>query len=462
MTLPEGFAERMRALLGAEADDFLESLRGPARVGLRVNTLRCAPAQFERLSPWRLEPVPWCASGYLLPEGSRPDVRPGLHPLHRAGVYYLQEPSAMAVAEAVPPKPGEWVLDLAAAPGGKATQLASPMQNRGLLVANEVTGSRVRALGENLERWGARQALITQSRVADLAERWGPVFDRVLLDAPCSGEGMFRKSEDALLMWSEHTVAACAARQDSLLAEAAGLVRPGGVLVYSTCTFAPEENEAVIAKFLRAAPEFELTPLTLPGAQPGRPEWTAEPGAGLERAARFWPHRSPGEGHFIARLRRADGPTTHPKLATPAPPPRQANDLWRAFVRETFTKDPFSEAPLTLRGDRLCALPAALPDPVGIRTLRTGVWLGTLKKNRFEPAHSLALALTPEELAGARSLELAADSPELKRYLQGDVLEGPGEDGWLVVTVSGFALGWGRRSQGLVKNLYPKGLRLAP
>ena len=368
----------------------------------------------------------------------------------------------MAVAEAVAPQPGEWVIDLAAAPGGKATHLASLMQNEGLLVANEVTRSRVRALGENLERWGARNALVTSSSVLHLAERWGAVFDRVLLDAPCSGEGMFRKSAEARAQWSEYLVQSCAARQDGLLAEAARLVKPGGALVYSTCTFAPEENEAVIDKFLRETPGFALEPLPYRsgGVRPGRPDWLAEPSAGLARAARFWPHLVPGEGHFVARLRRADGPERRVEPAAFAPPPRQARDLWRTFVRETFADDPAPDAPLTLRGDRLIAPPEAVPDLAGVQTLRSGLWLGTLKKNRLEPSHSLALALTPPELSGARTLELPPGSFELTRYLQGDVLGAPGEDGWLLVTVSGFALGWGRRSQGTVKNFYPKGLRL--
>ncbi len=457
MKVPERFTERMRELLGAEADAFLASLAEPSRVGLRVNTLKCSPERFEELSPWKLELVPWCKSGYLLSE----PVRPGLHPLHRAGVYYLQEPSAMAVAEAVAPEPGDWVLDLAAAPGGKATHLASLMKNQGLLVANEVTRGRVRALGENLERWGARHTLITQSSVARLVEQWGAVFGRVLLDAPCSGEGMFRKSEEALSMWSEHTVATCAARQDSLLAEAAQLVKPGGVLVYSTCTFAPEENEAVVARFLQDMAEFRLEPLTLPGAQPGRPDWLGKASdAKLEHTARFWPHLSPGEGHFIAKLRRADGAKTRVELTPFKPLPRQAKDLWETFVHETFAENPLSDAPLTLQGDSLYAPPEMLPSLAGIQTLRTGLWLGTLKKNRFEPSHSLALALTRRELAKVRTLDFAPDSPELTRYLGGDVLEAPGEDGWLVVTVSGFALGWGRRGRGTVKNFYPKGLRL--
>ena len=462
----------MQPLLGAEADAFLASLAEPARVGLRVNTLKCSPEDFRKLSPWSVENVPWCSSGFLLD----PAARPGLHPLHRAGVYYLQEPTAMAVAEALAPEPGEWVVDLAAAPGGKATHLASLTANQGLLVANEVTGSRVRALGENLERLGVRHALVTSESVQKLAAQWGAVFDRVLLDAPCSGEGMFRKSAEAVSQWSEYLVQSCAARQDELLTEAAKLVKPGGVLVYSTCTFAPEENEAVIAAFLAKHLEFGPLPLTLTGAQPGRPDWIADAPDDLKYTARFWPHLSPGEGHFIAKLKRISGQTSgfntgsnagsnagaRRKTAAATPLSRQTYDLWNTFVYETFRSTPLPDAPLTLRGDQLYAAPETLPELTGLRTLRSGVWLGTLKKNRFEPAHSLALALTQAELAGVRTLDLAAQSPELRRYLQGDVLETPGEDGWLVVTVSGFALGWGRRNRGTLKNFYPKGLRLAP
>ena len=452
----------MQQLLGAEAEAFLTSLAEPARVGLRINTLKCSPEHFREISKWPLKPVPWCDAGFLLDENE--PVRPGLHPLHRAGVYYLQEPSAMAVAEAVAPEPGEWVLDLAAAPGGKATHLASLMQNKGLLVANEVTNSRVRALGENLERLGVRHALVTSESVERLVAQWGAVFDRVLLDAPCSGEGMFRKSEEALSQWSEYLVESCSVRQNDLLTEAAKLVKPGGVLVYSTCTFAPEENERVIAAFLEKHPEFEPLPLHFPTAQPGQPDWTTT-AERLDYTARFWPHLSPGEGHFIAKLRRVAGHfdvKAHRKTASPTPLPQQARDLWETFVRETFDEPPLPDAPLMLRGEKLYALPETLPKLAGLRTLRSGVWLGTPKKNRFEPAHSLALALTQKELNGVRTLDFDAESPALKRYLQGDVLESPGGDGWLIVSVSGFALGWGRRSRGTVKNFYPKGLRLAP
>jgi NOL1/NOP2/sun family putative RNA methylase len=464
-TLPPEFKTRMRALLGGEAEALFRALQGPPHLGLRVNTLKTVPERFAALSPWPLERLPWCGSGYRLsaPAGT---PRPGLHPLHRAGVYYLQEPSAMAVAEAVAPTPGAWVLDLAAAPGGKATHLGALLGGSGLLVANEAVSGRVRALGENLERCGVPNALLVSETVERLAARWRGLFDYVLLDAPCSGEGMFRKSDDARAMWSAATVARCAQRQRALLDAAAALVKPGGVLVYSTCTFAPEENEGVVATFLRAHPEFTLSPLTLPGAAPGRPDWAAD-GAelSLERAARFWPHRTPGEGHFVARLERARAETSTPgarSVRRPPALPHPIRNAWAAFCRETFrlSEPPFADRALELQGDRLVALPAATPELRGLRVLRSGLWLGTPKKGRFEPSHSLALALPPKAVAAARRLELAPDDPQLERYGRGEVLESAGDDGWLLVTTLGFVLGWGRRVKGTVKNFYPRGLRL--
>ena len=445
----------MRALLGAEAEALFNALAQPAMAGLRVNTLKLTPEAFRALVPWALEPVPWCRSGFIVPEA----VQPGKHPLHAAGLYYLQEPSAMAVAEALAPEPGDWVLDLAAAPGGKSTHLASLLGASGLLVSNEVHRARVRALGENLERWGARNALITASELARLADAWGASFDRVLLDAPCSGEGMFRKSASALAMWSPATVEHCATRQSTLLEEASRLVKPGGTLVYSTCTFASEENEQVVAAFLAANSDFALKPVALPGASPGRPDWVAEapPSLELAKAARFWPHLAPGEGHFIAALERRDGESVRLALEPTPPLPRSARALWDAFVAQTLQRDPVQGSPLSLRGENLYALPERLPVLGGLTVLRAGLWLGKLKKGRFEPSHALALALRGDGVQ--RTLELSLDDTRVLRYLQGDVLEAAGDDGWLLVTVAGFALGWGKRKGGVVKNAYPKGLR---
>ena len=456
MNIPPIFVERMRRLLGSEADAFLATFDRPPTAGLRVNTLKLTPGELHTLVPWPLTPVPWCADGFIV--GG--DAQPGRHPYHAAGLYYLQEPSAMAPAQALAPRPDELVLDLSAAPGGKATQIAALMDDTGLLVANEVEASRRTALAANLERWGIRSAVITGEWPQRLAERWGAVFDRVLVDAPCSGEGMFRKSEAAVSQWSEKLVEGCALRQRNLLDAAAALVRPGGYLTYSTCTFAPEEDEAAIARFLDNHPDFALEPLHLPGATPGRPDWledTHRPE--LRGAARLWPHLVPGEGHFVASLRRVAGKAAPLRSAASPAAPRSAVRLWRDFA-SALASDPAADAPLTLQGTRLYAAADALPFD-GVRVTRPGLWLGDVRSARFEPSHSLALALRAADLHGASlpRLDLAPDDARLARYLQGHPLEEAGETGWILITVSGFPLGWGRRAQGIIKNTYPKGLR---
>ncbi len=450
----------MAALLGDEYAAFLASYDVPPATGLRVNTLRIAVEAFRAVAPFALTPVPWCETGFSVPA----EAEPGKHPWHAAGLYYLQEPSAMAVAELLDPQPGARVLDLAAAPGGKTTHIATLMQDRGLLIANEPHHQRAWILAENLERWGAANVAITNETPERLAERFTGFFDRVLLDAPCSGEGMFRKSEAARQDWSPALVQGCAGRQPLTLAQAACLVRPGGRLVYSTCTFAPEENEGVIARFLDTHSDFGLAPISSrPGFAPGRPDWigraAASGPADLAAAVRLWPHTGPGDGHFIAVLqRRADADVTlsSPKPWRSAPLPRSVEQAYRTFGAQNLTTPPATER-LALVGAYLYALPAGLPDLTGLRFLHPGWWLGTIHKDRFAPSHALALRLRPAD--ALRCADLPADSPDLRAYLRGESFRSAGEDGWTLIAVDGFAVGWGKRVKGLMKSHYPKGLR---
>jgi NOL1/NOP2/sun family putative RNA methylase len=482
MALPIDFVKRMQHLLGAESDALLHALQLEAVTGLRVNTLKLSAGEFETLwdlgegfqisgfgfqensiSPEtrNLKPVPWSSSGFILPNNSGA----GKHPYHAAGLYYLQEPSAMTVAEALAPKENELILDLAASPGGKSTHIAALTQNKSIVVANEVNSGRTKALTENLERVGSTHSVITNEEVRKLAKHWGAIFDRVLLDAPCSGEGMFRKSADALGMWSESNVLGCAKRQANLISEAAKLVKVGGYLVYSTCTFAPEENEYVIARFLKEQPEFELCYLELAGTSHGRPEWLPSEmkNTDLTKTVRLFPHQVLGEGHFMAKLQKTSGESAAIKTADFHPISKDVERRWLEFCRTTFAKQPFSEMQLTMFGEKLFAVPENAPYLRGLKALRTGVYLGTFQgtgqKARFEPSHSLALAVAKENL-GSR-LELAPDDALLQRYMQGHELESSGEDGWLLITISGFPLGWGRRSKNIIKNAYPKALRIA-
>jgi NOL1/NOP2/fmu family ribosome biogenesis protein len=327
-----------------------------------------------------------------------------------------------------------------------------------VVIANEVNRSRIKALSENLERWGSHNSLICNQSLDHLS-LWHDSADRVLLDAPCSGEGMFRKSTEALSMWSESTILGCAKRQRGLLSEAGKLVKAGGSLVYSTCTFAPEENEEVVAEFLEKHPEFELQEITLENLSPARSDWLSHTKHDVSKASRIWPHQAQGEGHFIALFKKITGLSRLVKSASFYPVNKQTEQLWRDFCQQTLGQVIF-EQPLTLFGDRLYAVNETIPDVKGIQVVKTGLWLGTMLKNRFEPSHSLALALGPEQLNPAMTIDFSATDDPLLRYMQGHPLESSGEKGWVIISVAGFPLGWGKRSGSIVNNAYPKGLRL--
>lgn len=450
MPLPTAFCDRMQALLGEEYPEFLDSLAAERSLGLRVNPLRCAPGEFAARGVFPLTPVPWCAEGFYYPAS----VRPGKHPLYEAGVYYIQEPSAMAVGAIADPQPGEWVLDLCAAPGGKTTHLAGRMQGKGILIANEIHPARAKTLSQSVERAGICNAAVTNETPARLAARFPEAFDCVVVDAPCSGEGMFRKDEDAAGEWNEGAPMLCAARQLEILEEAVKMVRPGGRLVYSTCTFAPEENEGTLTRLLARHPEFSIVRLEgYPWFSPGRPDWRPGAPRSIADAFRLWPHKLAGEGHFCALLVKAGaGERVQPQAVKPlGKAPVELTD----FVRDTLAA-PLDGA-VFRAGDRLWAVPADMPELDGLRALRAGLELGVLKKGRFEPAHALALACTPENVR--RIVDFPSGSAEAGRYLKGETLLAGCENGWTLVCTDGFALGWGKTVNGMLKNHYPKGLR---
>ncbi len=470
INVPPLFLEQMQQLLEDEYPTWLQSYAAPARQGLRVNTLKIEAPSLRNRLPYRLEPLPWSPEGFLLettPELVAPP--PGKHPYHAAGLYYLQEPSAMAVARALDPQPGERILDLCAAPGGKSTHIVSLTGDRALLVANESHSQRVWELAENLERWGARNAIITNETPTRLAQRLERFFDRVLVDAPCSGEGMFRKSEAARRDWSPRLVRSCALRQSAILEDALRLTRPGGRLVYSTCTFNPIENEQVIASFLARHPRCELLEIqSYPGFSPGRAEWVEPPLENLKKTIRLWPHHSPGEGHFIAAIRCCEGEEQPPvRRRAPRPSigrPEQAGRIFSEFCNEFLTDDPLRDLESVVRrvGARLYAIPRAALQLSGLKIVHPGWWLGTIKsarggESRFEPSHALALGLRSE--AAKQQFNAAVSSSEILSYLRGEALPWDWGEGWTLVGVDGFPLGWGKASQGRLKNAYPHGLR---
>ncbi len=428
--LPEAFLQRMQMQLGQEYPAFLQSLERPRAVALRWNPLKGK----KPVLPFVGEPVPWEPQGYYYDA----QARPGLHPYHEAGVYYLQEASAMAPVALLNPQPGEWVCDLCAAPGSKTTQIAGRMQGEGFLLCNEINPKRARILSRNIERMGVANALVTNEHPEKLAQRFAACFDRVLVDAPCSGEGMFRKEEAAVTDWSPETVEMCARRQREILESASQLVRPGGRLVYATCTFAPQENEQTVAAFLAGHPEFSPEAVEAPWFAPGE-----------NGSYRLWPHKLLGEGHFAAVLRKTGQEQRQTPEQTPSEKlPRE----WLDFAGSMGIS--LGKGKALYFGQSLYWAPEGMPQLKGLKVERPGLELGVIKKGRFEPAHALALWLDHCTCC----VNLASDSREIGDYLHGEVLPSDCK-GWCLMQVDGYPIGWAKGDGRLLKNHYPKGLR---
>lgn len=442
----------MSDLLGEAFPQFLQALSAADRsYGLRVNTLKLSPAQLQQISPWELRPIPWSPEGFYYPA----EARPGPHPYYYAGLYYIQEPSAQAVGVLADPQPGERVLDLAAAPGGKTTHLAARMQGQGLLVSNEIDPGRLRGLLENVERWGANLAVVS-APVEKLAQAWGAYFDRVVLDAPCSGEGMFRKDPEVVRHWGPGAPARAARIQKSLIAAAANLVRPGGVLVYSTCTFSPEENEQVIAEFLHT-PGWVLEDACIcPLFAPGVPAW-GDGNPALTRTARLWPHRLQGEGHFLAKLRKTEGQEDNPAQERVPPLSRESRALWQSWCEEHLRVN--LEGEILERAGHLYLLPPGLPSLAGIKAPAPGLYLGEVRvgqrkgSGRFLPSKPLAHYLQPHQ--ANQVLRLQAEDPRALEFALGQPIRAEGTEGWNLValetTVGLFSLGWGKLKGGILR-----------
>ena len=459
MNLPIEFEKKMKAFLGNEWDDFLYSYDNNRFQALRFNTLKVQSPE-ERMRILKTlkisseKKVSWANEAYYFDE----NVRPGKHPYHEMGLYYIQEPSAMSAAALLAPKPGMRVLDLCAAPGGKSTQLATYLGDSGLLVSNEINTQRSRILSQNIERMGIKNAIVTNEDSFVLASHFPGFFNAIQVDAPCSGEGMFRKLPEAIEQWSIENVAICAARQKEILDNAAVMLKPGGTIVYSTCTFSKEENEDVIEYFLERHPDFTL-----------------------EEMERFWPHKVDGEGHFVAKLVRrgsvdtglkADRKTQKSKNSknrkneTKPALTKENMKLLSEFLDETISEDVaawIKNSRLVMFGEQLYRLPDMEVDIKGLKVQRAGLHIGEFKKQRFEPSHSLALAL---KLNDAKNLvKLTCDNPQTIGFFNGqsvvlsDEQTAECKKGWALVCVDGYTAGWGKVNGTQVKNHYPKGLR---
>ncbi|TVX92603.1 RsmB/NOP family class I SAM-dependent RNA methyltransferase [Paenibacillus agilis] len=492
-TLPETYKQQMERMLGEETEAFLQSFYEERTYGLRIHPLKWEQHKMilePIMSTFSLQPVPWCDEGYYYD----PNTRPGKHPYHAAGLYYIQEPSAMSAVQLLDPQPGEIVLDLAAAPGGKTTHIAGRLQGKGLLIANEIHRERAKILASNVERMGCTNAIVTNSDPDTLAERFPMFFDRIMLDAPCSGEGMFRKDTDAIQEWSPEHVTLCATRQWDIIQAAVSMLKPGGTIAYSTCTFNYAENEQTIERWLDHYPDFTLV-----------------------QQERIWPHKQRGEGHYVAVLRRAGhledttecstssasvSMTSYSSSATSSlekgnkgkhkksagrknhPSSSNADAVYEQFVQWAREYMPNWQTPMSgkpiLFGEELYWLPAPADFSSdqsywlegklnGLRVPRPGLHLAHVLKQRIEPAHALALSLPgPASASSSIQLSSASDAAAILKYLKGEALlldqdvqtdSNEVVKGWTLVTIDGLPISWGKSANGMIKNHYPKGLR---
>ena len=503
VNIPEEFEMKMKKLLGSEYEEFLASYDRPRNFGLRVNVDKISSEEFEKIAPFHLTKIPWTENGYYYEEQDMP----ARHPFYYAGMYYLQEPSAMTPASRLVSQPGDKVLDLCAAPGGKATELGARLHGKGVLVANDISASRAKALLKNIEVFGIRNSFVVNEVPAKLAENFPEFFDKILVDAPCSGEGMFRKDPAVAKVWDGNKPFECAKQQKEIITRAAQMLAPGGDMLYSTCTFSPEENEQVIQFLLDSRDDMEIREIQpYEGFAPGRPDvayegWDREDSDNskmgtpdLKKCVRIWPHKMAGEGHFLALLhKRAAGDglakeQNYEKVLGNTAVQGTISDIKGIGKPETkalteFFADVSMEMnwkQVEVRKGQVYLVPEALGTRKGLVFLRNGLYLGEIRKDRFEPSQSFAMALKKEEYTAV--IDLDYSDVRVEKYLRGETLEVDDivehnlqeaekmsdtksmkkrlEKGWQLVCVNGYPLGWGKLVNGTLKNKYHAGWRM--
>lgn len=461
MNLPAEFIEKMKNLLGDEFDDYISCYQEPRWYGLRVNTAKISVEEFEKICPFEIKKVPWIENGFYY-EGDK--VQAAKHPYYFAGLYYLQEPSAMTPASRLPVSAGDKVLDVCAAPGGKATELGAKLAREGVLAANDISNSRAKGLLKNIEVFGIGNVLVLSEEPGKLEDYFTGYFDKILIDAPCSGEGMFRKDKKVVKAWEEHGPEFFAKLQKSIITQAARMLKPGGLMLYSTCTFDVRENEETIEYLLDTYPEFRILPMEgYEGFCEGRWDLSKSKNEDLKKTIRIFPHKMQGEGHYLALLQKGDPLEETIESKTYSNPKQGVKKIpedLEAFLK--YTTLDIKKERLEIHGGTVYYMPKAIPDIKGLRFLRTGLYLGDLKKNRFEPSQALAMYLKKEEYK--LTIDLPVTDERVIRYLKGETIEvddfvSAKEKGWYLLLVDGYPLGFGKLLQGTLKNKYLPGWR---
>lgn len=482
MSLPKQFEDRMKKLLGDEYQEYLQCYHKPHYGGIRVNTLKISPKEFEHLCPFSLKKIPWIYNGYYYDI----DEQPSRHPFYYAGLYYIQEPSAMTPASLLPIEPGDMVMDLCAAPGGKSTELGAKLKGQGMLVSNDISNSRAKALLKNIEMHGIKNALVLSEAPNKLAEYFPETFDKILVDAPCSGEGMFRKSNSIIKNWEQTGVEYYSTLQKDIIINAAKMLKPGGRMLYSTCTFSPEENEGTIAYLLDKCPDMhvieglpsekerERLGLSYEGFDSGKPQWVSGPEE-LKNCIRLWPHKIEGEGHFMALLRKDSTEEAlqlntsfheghkvksinyHNKTINSLS--QEAKEFLSNILPFEKLNDLTSQGRILIQNERVYLVPELYNEMQGLRTLRQGLLLGEMKNKRFQPSQALASALESSDYGSV--INLSSKDTKSIRYLKCETLslDTNNPNGWQLVTVDGYPLGWGKLNNSTLKNMYQPGWR---
>ena len=458
MNLPAEFCEKISHLLGEEYAEYIKCFENPQYYGLRVNRLKLTCEEAEKRLPFALRQIPWIPNGFYYDEKETP----AKHPYYHAGLYYLQEPSAMTPASRLLVEPGDKVLDLCAAPGGKATELGACLNGSGVLVANDISSSRAKALLKNLELFGIENMILVNEESERLVEYFPEYFDKILIDAPCSGEGMFRKDRKMIKSWEEHGPEFFQEIQKKLILDAAKMLRPGGTLLYSTCTFDSRENEQVIEYLLEERNDFYIAKMQgYEGFSEGYVNETKTKHMDFRNAVRIWPHKMKGEGHFLALLKKegAEEPVKEKKYIVSYQEQKLPEEL-KEFLG--FLNESLDEKRIMIQKERVFYMPEDLPNLKGIRFIRSGLYIGDIKKKRFEPSQTLAMCLNKNQYS--KCLNFPLSDVRVIKYLKGETLHvedlaGTKEKGWYLVLVDGFALGFGKLANGTLKNKYLPGWR---
>lgn len=455
MELPKTFENNMKVLLKEEFEQYKACLDKPMFHGIRINTQKVSVEDFLKINPFHLTKVPWCDNGFYFDEETD---KPSKHPYYFAGLYYIQEPSAMTPAATLPVEKGERILDLCAAPGGKSTELGVRLKGTGVLISNDISASRAKALLKNIELFGIENALVISEAPYKLKERFHEYFDKILIDAPCSGEGMFRKASSMVSAWSDDKNETFAKLQKEILGYAVDMLKPGGKLLYSTCTFSPLENEQSVEYMLSLDERLSLCEFDKwEEFDDGHPEWGKTNNKDLKKCARLWPHKLNGEGHFVCLVKKEGTCSSFENTGTyslkRSKLPKEATDF---FEKCRFD---FDISRIENSQDKLYYIPESFPEVKGLRILRCGLYLGEIKKNRFEPSQALAMSLSGSDYEN--TVSLTCDDIRVVKYLKGETIEAEGKNGWVLVLVDGYPLGWGKLSNGVLKNKYLPGWRLA-